>query len=159
MCSGLAKILVLFHDFFLINTTSSRVPKKSWAREIPPPPKKNTKKNQFFDNVEEPFAQGSKKVEILKSFICYFSRCSLQPASCIKMVDWAVENNYVQDHVLFFPSILPFAKQRQFITLLCCSLAFLVVMKTLSQVGLLLIFELRTEIWNWYWDRLALYKY
>lgn len=125
----------------------------------PPPQKKNTKKNQFFDNVEEPFAQGSKKVEILKSFICYFSRCSLQPASCIKMVDWAVENNYVQDHVLFFPSILPFAKQRQFITLLCCSLAFLVVMKTLSQVGLLLIFELRTEIWNWYWDRLALYKY
>lgn len=84
-----------------------------------------------------------------KRFIGHFSRCSLQPASCIKTVVWTVENNYVQDHVpFFFVNTLPFAKQGQFITLLCCSLACLVVMKNLSQVGLLLIFELRTEIWN-----------
>ena len=63
---------------------------------------KFAKKNRVFDNVEEPFAQCPKKVEILKRFIGHFPRRRPQPVSCVKIVAWAVENNYLQDYVLFF---------------------------------------------------------
>ena len=47
-----------------------------------------------------------------KRFIGHFFRRNLQPASCIKIIAWAVENNYVQDHVLFFRQYTPFCETK-----------------------------------------------